>query len=153
MQLHDYARAKLFAPLGITDTEWILGSNGEPAAASGLRMRPRDLARIGQLVLDRGRAGDRQLVPAEWLDASFEPRVPSEPALAYGYQWWLWPRERRAGGRRWIAAFGNGGQRLTIMPHLDLVLVVTAGNYNQPDAWQLPATIVAEILIPALTSR
>jgi CubicO group peptidase (beta-lactamase class C family) len=152
-QLHDYAREKLFAPLGITDTEWVPGMNGEPAAASGLRMRPRDLARIGQLVLDGGRAEERQVVPAEWLDASFTPRVPSESELAYGYQWWLWPREPRPDGRRWMAAFGNGGQRLTIMPHLDLVLVVTAGNYNQPDAWKLPATITAEILIPALTKR
>jgi CubicO group peptidase (beta-lactamase class C family) len=153
MQLHDYAREKLLAPLGITDTDGVPGSDGEPAAASGLRMRPRDLARIGQLVLDGGRWGERPVVPADWLDASFEPRVPSVEELAYGYQWWLWPRERRADGRRWMAGFGNGAQRLTIMPHLDLVLVVTAGNYNQPDAWKLPVTIIAEILIPALTKR
>ena len=128
--------------------------NGEPAAASGLRMRPRDLARIGQLVLDGGRAGDRQLVPAAWLDASFEPRVPSVEELAYGYQWWLWPPSSPAptAGVGW-PAFGNGGQRLTIMPHLDLVVVVTAGNYNQPDADRLPVTILTEILIPALTKR
>jgi CubicO group peptidase (beta-lactamase class C family) len=153
MPLHDYAQEKLFEPLGITDTEWVPGTNGEPAAASGLRMCPRDLARIGQLVLVRGRRGERQLVPADWLEASFEPRMPSADELAYGYQWWLWPRESRADGRRWMAGFGNGGQRLTIMPHLDLVVVVMAGNYNQPDAWQLPATIIAEILIPALTKR
>jgi CubicO group peptidase (beta-lactamase class C family) len=153
MQLHEDAKEKLFGPLGITDTDWVLGSNGEPAAASGLRMRPRDLARIGQLVLQRGRWGERQLVPADWLDASFEPRVPSEDELAYGYQWWLWPREPRADGRRWMAGFGNGGQRLSIWPHLDLVLVVTAGNYNQPDAWKLPVTIIAEILFPALERR
>jgi len=151
--LHDYAREKLFAPLGISDTEWVRGSNGEPAAASGLRMRPRDLARIGQLVLDGGRWGERQVVPAEWLGVSFEPRAPSVEELAYGYQWWLWPRERRADGRRWMAAFGNGGQRLTIMPHLGLVVVVMAGKYNQPDAWRLPVTISAEILIPALSRR
>jgi CubicO group peptidase (beta-lactamase class C family) len=53
-RLHDFARARLFGPLGILETEWVAGSNGEPAAASGLRMRPRDLARIGQLVLRRG---------------------------------------------------------------------------------------------------
>ncbi len=129
------------------------GSNGEAAAASGLRMRPRDLARIGQLVLQNGRWAERQLVPADWLEASFAPRAPSEDELAYGYQWWLWPREPRADGRRWMAGFGNGGQRLTIWPHLDLVLVVTAGNYNQPDAWKLPVTIIAEILIPALRER
>jgi CubicO group peptidase (beta-lactamase class C family) len=153
MQLHDYAREKLSAPLGITDTEWVLGMNGEPAAASVLRMRPRDLVRVGQLVLDGGRAGERQVVPADWLNASFEPRVPSVHELAYGYQWWLWPRELRADGRRWMAAFGNGGKRLTIMPHLDLVLVIAAGNYNQPDAVRLPITILSEMLIPALTKH
>jgi CubicO group peptidase (beta-lactamase class C family) len=129
------------------------GSNGEPAAASGLRMRPRDLARIGQLMLARGRWGERQLVPTGWLDAAFEPRVPCEEDLAYGYQWWLWPREPRADGRRWMAAFGNGGQRLTVLPHLDLVVVVTAGNYNRSDAWKVPVAILAEVLIPALRGR
>jgi CubicO group peptidase (beta-lactamase class C family) len=151
--LDAYAHAKLFAPLGITETDWVPGSNGAPAAASGLRMRPRDLARVGQLVLERGAWGDRQLVPADWLEAAFEPRIGCEEDLAYGYQWWLWPRARRADGRRWMAAFGNGGQRLTILPHLDLVMVVTAGNYNQPDAWKVPVAILPEILIPALQRR
>ncbi|MEM7025717.1 MAG: serine hydrolase, partial [Pseudomonadota bacterium] len=136
-----------------TDTDWVLGTNGEPAAASGLRMRPRDLARIGQLVLARGCWNGQQLVPVTWLDAALEPKVASEDELAYGYQWWLWPRQPRADGRRWMAAFGNGGQRLTIWPHLDLVMVVIAGNYNQPDAWKVPVTMIGEILIPALQQR
>lgn len=151
--LHAYARDKLFAPLEITDTEWVLGSNGAPAAASGLRMRPRDLATFGELVLAGGGWGDRQLVPADWLDAAFEPRVPCDEDLAYCYQWWLWPREPRADGRRWMAAFCNGGQCLTVLPHLDLVVVVTASNYNQRDAWKVPVTILAEVLIPALQRR
>jgi CubicO group peptidase (beta-lactamase class C family) len=81
------------------------------------------------------------------------PKVPSEDELAYGYHWWLWPRERRTDGRRWMAAFGNGGQRLTVMPHLDLFIVVTAGNYNQPDAWKVPVTTIGEIILPALLQR
>jgi CubicO group peptidase (beta-lactamase class C family) len=146
--LFDYARDKLFRPLGIVDVEWVSGTNGEPAAASGLRMRPRDLARIGQLVLTQGSWEGRQIVRRSWLEASFENRVPAEDELEYGYQWWL--GRGRADGRRWIAGFGNGGQRLVIVPDLDLVVVVLAGNYNQPDAWKLSATIMGEILLPAL---
>ncbi len=116
-------------------------------------MRPRDLATVGQLVLAGGAWGDLQLVPADWLDAAFKPRVPCDEDLAYGYQWWPWPREPRAEGRRWMAAFGNDGQRLTVLPHLDLVVVITASNYDRPDAWKVPVTILAEVLIPALQRR
>lgn len=146
--LFDYANEKLFQPLEILDAEWVPGSNGEPAAASGLRLRPRDLARIGQLVLDQGRFAGRQVVPQDWLEASFANRVPAEDGLKYGYQWWL--GEGRADGRRWIAGFGNGGQRLVIIPDLELVVAILAGNYNQLDAWQVAVTIMAEILLPAL---
>jgi CubicO group peptidase (beta-lactamase class C family) len=65
-----------------------------------------------------------------------------------GYQWWL--GRGQVDGRRWTAGFGNGGQRFVIIPDLDLVVVVLAGNYNQPDAWKLSAMIIGEILLPAL---
>jgi CubicO group peptidase (beta-lactamase class C family) len=61
--LRDYAERRLFAPLRIGEFEWVRGHDGEFIAASGLRLRPRDLARIGQLVLDGGRFEGRQIVP------------------------------------------------------------------------------------------
>jgi CubicO group peptidase (beta-lactamase class C family) len=140
-----FAREKLFGPLGIHDLEWILMSNGEPAGASGLRLRPRDLAKIGQLVLDRGRWNGRQVVPAAWLEESFKPRASVEDGLAYGYQWWLGQSPEP-----WIAGFGNGGQRLSVIPGRDLVVVIMAGNYNAPDLWKLPTAIMSEVLMPAL---
>ena len=145
--LRAYAEKMLFAPLGITDVDWVRGRDGEYAAASGLRLRPRDLAKIGQLVLNDGRWDDARIVPADWLEQSFRTRARLE-RINYGYQWWLGPEG--PDGPRWIAGFGNGGQRLWINPGLDLVVVVTAGNYNQRDAWKLPVAIITEIVLPGL---
>ncbi len=146
--LFDYAEETLFAPLGITDAEWVKGRDGEAAAASGLRLRPRDLAKLGRLVLDGGRWGDRQLVPVAWLEESFEARAEIEGGLEYGYQWWLGRLSQD--GARWMAGFGNGGQRLAIFPSLDLAVVVMAGRYNQAEAWQLPVSVLVDYVFPAL---
>ena len=142
-----FAEERLFAPLGIADVEWTRGFDGEPAAASGLRLRPRDLAKIGQLMLNEGRWAGRQVVPAAWIEASHTPRIESVEGLSYGYQWWLGVNQA---GKPWQAGFGNGGQRLWIFPHLDAVLVVMAGNYNQPDAWKMSLKVLMEHISPAI---
>ncbi len=107
-------------------------------------MRPRDLAKIGQLVLDRGTWGDTQLVPSEWLDQSLTPRVRAGHGREYGYHWWL--GKSRNNDQPWMAAFGNGGQRLIIVPRLQLVVVITAGNYNEPGNWKLPFAVMRKVL-------
>lgn len=144
----DFAKERLFTPLDIEDVEWIKGSDGEFAAASGLRMRPRDVAKVGQVVLNRGQWEGKTLISQSWLNEAFMPRTRIDDHLEYGYQWWL--GNMRESGKPWMAAFGNGGQRLIIVPSLDLAVVITAGNYNQPDAWKLPVQIMAEYIIPAL---
>ncbi len=141
--LLDYARATLFEPLGITDVEWVVDSDGAPFAASGLRLRPRDLARIGQMILDRGTWGDSQVVPAEWLDQSMTPKVRTNDGLEYGYHWWL--GKVRSTDQPWMAAFGNGGQCLFIAPSLELVVVTTAGNYNKPGNRNLPFAVIDKV--------
>lgn len=146
--LFDYAREKLFDPLGIVDAEWVLGTNGEAAAASGLRLRPRDLAKIGQMILGGGRWRGKQLVPMAWLEQSFTPHIRTNGELGYGYQWWL--GKLHVGGNPWMGAFGNGGQRLAIFPSVDLLVIVTAGNYNKSNAWKLPVAIIAEVVFPAI---
>ena len=133
--LPNYARAVLFDPLGIGETVWRAGRDGERNFASGLAMRPRDLARIGQMLLDGGKADCRQIVPSSWLDAAFQPAARINDRRQYGYHWYLGnavfngPEGRRRA--RWVGAMGNGGQRLVVFPELELVAVITAGNYNQ----------------------
>jgi CubicO group peptidase (beta-lactamase class C family) len=150
--LHDYARAVLFDPLGLGPTEWRVGRDGERNFASGLAMRPRDLARIGQMLLDGGKAGQEQIVPADWLEASFQPAVKMRDGREYGYHWYLgeFVLNHLDGRRRerWIAAFGNGGQRLYLFPQLELLVVMTAGNYNRRDQGTPVYRLLTEIILP-----
>lgn len=166
MSLPDYARQALFDPLGLGPTEWLSSKDtwvaekygpgdGEPAAASGLRMRPRDLARIGQLILDDGKVDGRQVVSSSWLAQCLMPRVSCDEMRRYGYQWYLGDMEfRDAKGavrlEHWVGCFGNGGQRLFVWPELELVVVVTAGNYSAPNQWQPPIRVVREVVLPSL---
>jgi CubicO group peptidase (beta-lactamase class C family) len=163
--LPDYARTALFDPIGLGPTEWVTskqtwvarqsgGGDEEPVAASGVRMTPRDLARIGQLVLDNGMAGGRQVVPADWLAECFTPRVSTSELTRYGYQWYLGDMEFLTGKtarlEHWVGCFGNGGQRLWVFPDLEVIVVVTAGNYSAPEQWLPPIRVVREVVLPSL---
>jgi CubicO group peptidase (beta-lactamase class C family) len=131
--LEVFAREALFAPLGITDFEWQTYPNGKVAAASGLRLRPRDAAKIGQLMLNKGQWQGVGIVSADWIEQSTKPRFQAIGYFGglffYGRFWWL---GRTLSGERevpWISAIGLGGQRIFIVPGLDLVVVSTSGLY------------------------
>jgi CubicO group peptidase (beta-lactamase class C family) len=143
-ELLDYARARLFEPLGIAVSQWVKVPGGPAAAASGLRLLPRDLAKIGELVLRQGRWGDLEVVPAAWLDESFKPRGRPDAATSYGYQWWL--GTHTGSHIPWIGGFGNGGQRLFVTPELELVTAITAGNYNQSNQGKVPRAVTTMIM-------
>lgn len=150
--LDEFAREALFEPLGITRFEWTR-VKGDTDAGGGLRLRPRDMVKIGQLVLAGGRWDDRQIVSKAWIDASTRPRLEATGPYFYGYLWWL--GRSLHGGREihWDAALGRGGQSIRIVPELDLVVAVTAGYYQDYSAraFQLQSGIFKDVLraIPA----
>lgn len=148
LTLLDFARENLFGPLGILDIDWVSGADGVYSAASGLRLRPRDLAKIGRLILQNGSWDGRQIVPAAWLQESFTPQIACFDDVHYGYQWYL--RDATDGHGKRIFAMGNGGQRLIVIPHHDLAIVIMCGKYNLPDQWQTPAAIMLEHVLPGL---
>jgi CubicO group peptidase (beta-lactamase class C family) len=135
-RLDEFARERLFEPLGVSEFEW-LGPEGwtpdNPAAMSGLRLRPRDLAKIGSLYLHGGRWHGRQIVPEAWVDRAMVRHVEeigdwSDGGIwGYGYQWWVGDLPT---GERVVAGVGNGNQRLFILPAERLVVTVLAGDYN-----------------------
>jgi CubicO group peptidase (beta-lactamase class C family) len=149
-RLRDFARAALFEPLGIADWQWMSYDNGAIAAASGLRLRPRDLLKIGQLVLARGTWNGRQVVPPGWIEQSTRPQIDTADSLLYGYQWWLGRALLEGRELQWVAGFGLGGQRLFIAPALDLVVVVTAGLYATPTQHAVPWEIFRRYVLASV---
>ncbi|HEV2510360.1 serine hydrolase [Bosea sp. (in: a-proteobacteria)] len=155
--LHDFARESLFGPLGMGATEWVTDGDGEPIAASGVRMSTRDLARIGMMMLNGGQVNGRSVVPAEWLARCVTPFVSADELRRYGYQWFVLdiafgkPKGWAVGRleRMWMAQ-GEGGQRLFVIPALDLVIAVTAGNYEREDQWMPPTRVLREIVLAQL---
>lgn len=150
MTLPEYARAQLFEPLGITDWRWDKDLRGRPLAFSGLHMLPADLARLGRMVLRQGQWQGRAIVPADWLAEATRAHIDTGDGRQYGYHWWLGKVEALGAKQRWHAAFGNGGQRLYLVPALDLVVVMTAGDYNKaeigPQCGQLLKRVAAAIV-------
>ncbi len=148
--LDEFARATLFEPMGITGVEWIR-VKGDTDAGGGLRLRPRDMAKIGQLVLAGGRWNDRQVVSKAWIDASMTPHINGTGLFFYGYLWWLGRSLLNGREIHWAGALGRGGQSIRIVPELDLVVVVTAGYYQDysPRAQQVQANIFRDVLSAA----
>jgi CubicO group peptidase (beta-lactamase class C family) len=157
MNTADYARTYLLRPIGITGDKWYRGfPESLPHTGGGLLMSTRDLARVGYLVLRRGKWNATQVVPEAWISESTRPTVTPTYRLggrqsSYGYLWWLYTL---SGGTPdasttdlVIAASGAQGQWLFIVPKHDLVVAINAGITNGPD----PALdMVFETIIPAM---
>jgi CubicO group peptidase (beta-lactamase class C family) len=135
--LANYAAENLFKPLGITDYQWLSFPNAPDMAiaSSFLYLRPRDMAKIGQLFLQQGMWDGKQVVSTQWVqestDASVKVSIDYGPGFqntGYGYQWWS-GKFTRANTDVYYSA-GFGGQFIFIMPSLKTVVVMTGSNYD-----------------------
>lgn len=129
-----FARQYLFEPLGITAVSWMRDGTGTNFGGGGLWLRPRDMAKFGQLYLQGGVWDGQQILPVDWVEASI-----SGPS--YGYQWW-----RLAGDA--YAALGYRGQRIVVYPDLDMVVVVTADQDSSTSQHLIDTFIVPAVRSP-----
>lgn len=148
--LAEYARAMLFSPLGITEFEW-LGRGGVPSPASGLRLRPRDLAKFGSLYLHDGQWNGRQVIPREWVHESTRRHLtfPGNGAGGYGYQWWHACYTTPSGPVAVPTAVGNGAQRIFVLQSRQAVVTFLAGRYNDFSE-NPPQRLLLDFILPAL---
>ena len=130
----DFARRTLFAPLGIGASAWPSDAEGISHGWGDLHLQPRDMAKIGYLWLRGGRWENRQLVPADWMQAALRAHSHpgSNPGPGYGYGLWIYPDRNPP----IFEALGRGGQRISVVPAKDLVVVFTGGEFEPGDIGQ-----------------
>ncbi|MFO0957526.1 MAG: serine hydrolase [Isosphaeraceae bacterium] len=144
----DYLRPRLFEPLGIEDPRWATSPQGVSLGGYGLTIKTEDIARFGQLYLNKGRWGGKQLIPESWVDAAtaLQTSNGSNPKSdwdqGYGYQFW----RCRNGAYRGDGAFG---QYCVVMPEQDTVVAINSSVRSMQEVLDL----VWDRLLPALKSE
>jgi CubicO group peptidase (beta-lactamase class C family) len=140
----EIARDVLFGPLGIVDYHWEYTPAGQVDTGGHIHMRPRDMAKLGQLMLNGGLWNGERLLSESWIRESTARQSPAD-GPDYGYLWWR--RQTMAGTRAFFAS-GNGGQSIIVVPDLDLVAVFTGSYYNKrPDRGH---AIFDRFIVPAV---
>jgi hypothetical protein len=127
----DFARRELFGPLGIDILAWPADAQGVSHGWGDLHLQPADMAKIGYLWLNGGRWESRQLVPADWMRAATQ--VHSHPGRSagqeYGFGMWVYPNRTPPE----FEGLGRGGQRISVIPAKNLVVVFTGGGFEPGD--------------------
>jgi CubicO group peptidase (beta-lactamase class C family) len=132
--LEEYARTRLFDPLEMGQVEWRYSPTGRAISGFEFWMEPRDMIKLGQLVLDGGQWNGVQMVRESWMQQATVKRVSVGNELGYSWQWWT----RTFAGYDAVMAWGNGGQFVIAIRELDLIIGLTGGNYNSnsdDDVW------------------
>ncbi len=145
----------LFGPLGITEYRWPItnsrGSQGLAMTGGGLNLRPRDMAKFGQLYLDKGVWDGERLIPEAWIEASTRKHATSDLyGEDFGYLWRMIDREVNGETIRSFEAWGNGGQFIMVFRSLDLVAVFTGENYGRFPEMERPFEMMDRYLLPAI---
>ncbi len=140
-----FAHEALFGPLGIEGERWQISPLGLAQGGGGLGLRSRDLLKLGQLYLNGGKWDGKQVLPASFVAAATAPHANARPDTDYGYLIWL---QTFAGHKAWVMN-GSGGNKVAIVPDLDLVAVVTTVNFDVRQPHAISEKLLAEHVLAA----
>jgi len=142
-----FAEEHLFSPLDITDYAWDFINPDMIHASGNLQLRPRDMAKLGQLCLNGGVWEGQRIVTEAWIAESTQKHVTHSATSGYGYQWWLETYHVGSTSVDTFAALGWGGQRIIVLPDWEMVVVFTGGNYASGDPSE---EILTRYILPAV---
>ncbi|MDW3193684.1 MAG: serine hydrolase [Cytophagales bacterium] len=150
MSLQAFAQQYLFNPLDISNVKWGHTSDKE-VIESGKRlyMTPRDMAKIGQLILNKGKWQGKQVISEQWIQDATSSKT-KITGINYGYLWWNLPFQTPQGRQVSKTATGNGGQYIMSFPELELVVIFTGGAYNS-EKDKIPFAIVRDVILPTFS--
>jgi len=150
MRTDRYAQEKLFAPLGITDVQWVYSPLNVPQTGGGLRLCSRDLLKIAQLYLNGGSWQGRRIVGETWVRTSTQPHARIDDDTEYGYLWWI--KSFKAGEKSYPAFFmsGNGGNKVAVFPGLDMAVVITSTNYSTRGMHEQTEKLLTDYILAAV---
>jgi CubicO group peptidase (beta-lactamase class C family) len=138
--LLEFGTQYLFGPLGIPKPTWPSDPAGRSLGWADLRLTPREMAKLGYLFLHDGVWDGKQVVSKGWVSKAWTPFVNIHDKVSYGYGWWI---DQSNAEMPIYEAVGRGGQRISVIPSLDTVVVLTSGGAD--------SSTVASYLLRALT--
>jgi CubicO group peptidase (beta-lactamase class C family) len=149
MPVREFARKSLFDAVGIEKVDWKFSPLGEAQTGGGLGLRSRDLLKLGQLYLNGGSWNGKRVVSESWVKVSTEPHVRIDDQTLYGYLWWL--KSFKSGELAHPAYFmsGNGGNKVVVLPDLDMVVVITSTNYNTKGMHEQTEKLLTDYVLAA----
>ncbi|MFC2164920.1 serine hydrolase domain-containing protein [Acidobacteriota bacterium] len=130
MYVDEYAEKYLFGPLGISAYSWFKSPKKIFHTGGGLSLRPRDMLKLGQVMLNGGTWNGKRILPEKWAKDSLKEHTRRDEKIQYGYQWWLHTFKAPLGPVKTAMGKGYGGQFIMIAPTLNLVAVTTALNFK-----------------------
>ena len=156
IKVPEFANRYLFGPLGITEYFWPgTSSKGNERLAmtgGGLKLKSRDMAKFGQLYLDKGLWKGRRVISEQWINLSVEKHSTSDLyGEDFGFLWRMIDRTIQGRKIRSYEAWGNGGQFIMIFPSLDLVAVFTGENYGRFPEMEQPFEMIERYVLPAVS--
>ncbi|MBW1821091.1 MAG: serine hydrolase, partial [Deltaproteobacteria bacterium] len=148
----DFANRCLFEPLGIKDFQWGFSPKRKAWLAGNAKMKPRDMAKVGFMMLNGGKWGNKQIVSQKWINESTRAYEITNNGAGYGYLWWIGKTVINNHKIKTFWAAGNGGNYIFVLSKLDLVVVFTGGNYNSLLEAQVFGMLINHIIPAVLPS-
>ncbi|MFC2103248.1 serine hydrolase domain-containing protein [Bacteroidota bacterium] len=153
MNAKTFGQINLLNPLGIEHWFWEQGPNNITNTFGGLQLRPVDMIKFGKLYLQRGNWNDEQVIHESWIDYSTSTKIGINHNYEYAFQWWRYSDASTTGQvlqtNDVFYADGWGGQFIWVVPHLNMVVVSTGGNFDDGNQ---PLYFFRDYVIPAAYS-